>query len=232
MAVRVRLQDRPGDRPGRRLRHGQVHRGQGDLRNAGRPPGHDHPDPYLRGRDVAAAVRDRADGDRADGDVSERSVPGHDLGPGVRLPGGTPPDRGAQRHAVRQLHPVVGRGQVGGQDAAAGQYRRAVDAVRLGPDLRAPDAGGGAGPGAVAAAHAGRRGRAGQARADERQGPRGPVRRPRPGPDPADRGLYDPHRPARFPRQLLSRDRSGPSSASRTPRRSSPCRSCRWRRSC
>ena len=40
---------------------------------------------------------------------STASCSGHDLGAGVRLPGGPPPVRDPGRHALRQLHPLVRR---------------------------------------------------------------------------------------------------------------------------
>ena len=49
--------------------------------------------------------------------VRQWPFPGHDLGPGVRLSGRPARVRGAGRHAVRQLHCLLGRGQIGGRRA-------------------------------------------------------------------------------------------------------------------
>ena len=141
------------------------------------------------------------------GAVPQRPAARHDLGPGVRLHGGPARVRGAGRHPLRQLHPLVRRREIGRRLADgrgpcrpvldAGGHRRAVlsAAVRLGL---------GAGP--AAAAQRRGRGRAGPARADER----GRARR-------LPEGLCARHHPAGgrlcvadrlpgLPRQLRRRD--------------------------
>ena len=150
MGLRPGLQDRAGDRPGRGLRPVQADRGQGDRRDEGRTPGRRHhrvdrhfmAGPGAVRRDACAVERGRP--------VPERPTAGPDLGPGVRFHGGPAHQRGSGRHIVRQLHPVLGRGEVGrkGPDGAsacqrlldAGSRRRRLHAPagRLCPGPRRP----------------------------------------------------------------------------------------------
>ena len=156
LGLRARLQGRLGHRPGHRLRPVQMDRRQGDRRGgrAGARPGHTDAD----WRVLAGAGGLRADPGAVEcgGPVLQRSAAGPDLGSGLRLYGGTSGVRRIGRGAVRQLYPVVRRGEGGRQAAAQGGCQRSVDARSGRGGVHAAAAGLCLGP--VATARAQRRG--------------------------------------------------------------------------
>ena len=126
LALPLGLQDRAGAGPGGRLRALQVHRDQGGLGDRASPAGrgdHRAGRPVLAGpgglRPDPAALEHRRP-------VRQRPAARHDLGPGLRLHGRAAGVRGPGVDPVRQLHPLLRRGEVDRRLADRGLACRSV----------------------------------------------------------------------------------------------------------
>ncbi len=125
----------------------KVHRHPGHRGHEGRLPCPRHPRSDRCGVDRADRARRRAARVQNRRHLRQRSVPGHDLGTGVRLHGGPAHLRGARRHSLREFHRLLRRREIRRRPAHAAAARpSAVDARGDWPAVRAGAAARSVGP--------------------------------------------------------------------------------------
>ncbi|CAB5370621.1 unnamed protein product [Rhizophagus irregularis] len=169
LALGARLQDRADRRTGGGLCAVEVHRHKGRVGNRAAPPRGRHPRPDRAVVAGAGRLRDHPGTLERRRAVPQWRAAWHDLGAGLWFHGGAARIRGACLDAVRELHPVVGCGQIGRHLADAKRACRPfLDARRDRPVVHAAAVRFGLGAERAAAAQRARRSGAHQTRTDDR----------------------------------------------------------------